>query len=46
MLRRDADLLGVPAQGRDRRRSHQVGALTCAQLSWHFAPRVSPNALK
>lgn len=46
MLRRDADLLGIPAQGRDRRRSHQVGALTCAQLSRHFAPCVSPNALK
>ncbi|XP_026648932.1 uncharacterized protein LOC113459222 [Zonotrichia albicollis] len=27
MLRRDADLLGVPAQGRDRRRSHQLGHL-------------------
>lgn len=46
MLRRDADLLGLPAQGRDCRCSHHVRTLTCAQLSWHFAPCVSLNALK
>lgn len=46
MLRRDAELLWVLAEGRDQRRSVHVGALTCAQLSLRFVPSLSLNTLK